>query len=216
MENTENKESTPVDPSVLAAQAGENTGIMPLVDPKVVTDAKPPVEPKVVVLKDKKATQAPKAEAKLVDADASDFAAVFEENPELDKIFVVGDMPFADKNTADSFAKSENRTLAKSEHVVVKIIKRVLMLVLLLVSGSLMAQDEPAQLPSTDGGVWDWILANKGQAVTAILFVLGFLSRLFPTKYSYDILKWLSVLLDAVFGDKKASGGDFKTEVKDV
>lgn len=208
MENTDIK---PVDPSVLAAAADDNTGIVPLVDPKVVTDAKPPVDPKVVVLKDKKATQAKKSETQLVE---NDFAEVFEANPELEKIFAVGSMPFADENTADSFAKSENRLLNPKNHVKVSMVKRVLVfLALIFASGSLMAQDV---LPATDGGVWDWILANKGQAMTAILFVLGFLSRLFPTKYSYDVLKWLSVLLDAIFGDKKASGGNFKTEIRDA
>jgi hypothetical protein len=208
----EDKNVTTVDPSVLTAQTGENTGIVPPVNP-TVGEAEKVVEPK----KNGKAAK-PKSEAKIIqeDLESDDFAEVFEANPELTEIHVVGTMPFADAATADSFMKSENRLLLKSEHLVVKIIKRGLMLVLLLVSGSLMAQDVPAQLPSTDGGVWDWILMNKGQAMTAILFVLGFLSRLFPTKYSYDILKWLSVLLDAIFGDKKASGGDFKTEVKDV
>jgi hypothetical protein len=208
----EDKNVTTVDPSVLAAATAENTGIVPPFDPNV-GEAQKAVEPK----KNGKAAK-PKAEAKITqeDLESDDFAEVFEANPELAEIHVVGTMPFADAATADSFMKSENRLLLKSEHLVVKIIKRGLILLLLLVSGSLMAQDVPAQLPSTDGGVWDWILMNKGQAMTAILFVLGFLSRLFPTKYSYDILKWLSVLLDAIFGDKKASGGDFKTEVKDV
>ena len=196
----ENKNTTPVDPSVLAGQAGENTGIVP------------PVDPKVAISKDKKATPAKKADTQTAESD--DFAEVFEANPDLEKIYVVEAMPFADENAAHSFAASQNRLLDPRNHVKVRMIARALMLLLMvLVSGSLMAQDV---VPTPDSGVWDWIVMNKGQAMTAVLFVLGFLSRLFPTKYSSDVLKWLSVILDAIFGDKKASGGDFKTEVKDV
>jgi hypothetical protein len=94
--------------------------------------------------------------------------------------------------------------------------KYFLFFVLAFVVFGLFAQTDAPSVEPVEGGVWGWIFANKASAMTTLLFVLGFLSRLFPTKYSYDILKWLSVLLDAVFGDKKASGGDFKTEIRDA
>ena len=56
---------------------------------------------------------------------SAEFADVFKANPDLERIYVVGDMPFADKTAAENYAFSENRTLHQSMHLTVETVENV-------------------------------------------------------------------------------------------